>query len=100
MIQIKILTSRSPQFYAVKRSVLAACTVLQRKQPDLEFSILQVKGWAEIEKYTCVLILPSLMINEKLVCVGRFPTKDEVVNWLWQAIDESGSPHKDPHSGS
>jgi len=42
-----------------------------------------------MEKYTAVMILPSLVVNEKKVCVGRFPKKDEVINWLLEAIEES-----------
>jgi hypothetical protein len=29
-----------------------------------------------------VLILPSLVINDHLVCTGRFPRKEEVADWL------------------
>lgn len=35
---------------------------------------------------TQVVVLPSLVVNEKLVCVGRFPHKDEVISWLQEAL--------------
>jgi len=41
-----------------------------------------------MEKYTAVMILPSLVLNEKLVCVGRIPKKDEVITWLREAMKE------------
>ena len=43
-----------------------------------------------MEKYTAVMILPSLVVNEKLVCVGRFPKKDEIVGWLQEAVEGDG----------
>lgn len=42
-----------------------------------------------MEKYTAVVILPSLVVNEKLVCVGRFPKKNEIAGWLQQAVEDS-----------
>ena len=39
-----------------------------------------------MEKYTTVVIYPSLVVNEKLVCVGRFPSKQEVLDWLSNSI--------------
>jgi len=34
--------------------------------------------------------LPSLVVNEKLVCVGRFPKKDETIGWIKEAIEGKG----------
>ncbi|NMC12321.1 MAG: thioredoxin family protein [Chloroflexi bacterium] len=86
MITVTILSYKTPQRYAVKRTVMAAQSELQKKYPDLEIAIREIKKLDDIEKVTQVLILPSLMINDKLVCIGRFPKKDEVINWLQEAI--------------
>jgi len=89
LINVKILSIRNPQRYVVKRAVIAAYEKLRRTHPDLEITITAVKEHSEMEKYTAVMILPSLVVNEKKVCVGRFPKKDEVINWLLEAIEES-----------
>ncbi|OGO64429.1 MAG: hypothetical protein A2030_00590 [Chloroflexi bacterium RBG_19FT_COMBO_50_10] len=88
MINIKILSYKSPQRYAVKRTLLAALNELHKTYPDLKTAITEVKELSEMEKYTAVVILPSLVVNEKLVCVGRFPSRLEVDGWLRSAIKE------------
>ena len=84
--QIKILSYKSPQRYAVKRTLIAAQNELRKMYPDFELSITEVKELSEMEKYTTVVILPSLVVNEKLVCIGRFPKKNEVIDWLKNAV--------------
>jgi len=88
MIDVKILSYKSPQRYAVKRTLIAAQDELQKQHPDLEIALTEVKEVSEMLAYTDVLILPSLVVNEKLVCVGRFPKKDEIIRWLQDAIEE------------
>ena len=85
MLNAKILAYKKSQRYAVRRTLLAACDELRKSQPDIAITITEVKELAEIEKYTLVVILPSLLLNEHLVCVGRFPSKDEVIQWLQAA---------------
>jgi len=87
MIDIKILSYKSPQRYAVRQTLLAARNELRKIYPDLELSITEVKKLEEMEDYTYVVPYPSLVINEKLVCIGRFPKKDEVIGWLQQAME-------------
>jgi hypothetical protein len=67
---------------------MAAQNMLKKTYPDLKIEITEVKELSEIEKYTAVVILPSLVVNEKLVCVGRFPSRDEVLGWLRSALTE------------
>ncbi len=88
-VEVKILSYKRPQRYAVRRTLLAAEDELRDIYPDLEIAVSDVKELSEIEKYTAVVILPSLVVDEKLVCVGRFPKKAEVVGWLRLAIDHS-----------
>ena len=86
MIEVKILSCRKAQRYAVKQRVIAAKRDLANEFPDLELVIKDLKGWADIEPYTFILSAPSLVVNEKLVCEGRFPTRIEVLGWLRNAI--------------
>jgi hypothetical protein len=88
MIAVKILGYHSAQRYAVGQSVVTAQRILQNEYPELTIVITELKGWADIEKYTPVLSAPSLVVNEKLECVGRFPSRQEVLGWLRSAIEE------------
>jgi hypothetical protein len=85
-IVVKILGTKTPQRYAVRRAVVAAQAALELEHSDLLVDISEVKDLAEIEKVTQVFIYPSLVMNDKLVCVGRFPKKGEIVTWFRQAL--------------
>ncbi len=87
-IGVKILGSKTPQRYAVRRAVLAAQAALSLEKSDLLIEISEVKDLSEIARYTPVLIYPGLVVNDRLVCVGRFPSKDEVLAWFQQALAE------------
>ena len=87
-LEIKILSYKSPQRYAVKRTIMAAHSELRKEYPDLEIHLTEIKDVSEMLRYTPVLILPSLMVNGELVCVGRFPNKYEVIGWLRSAIEQ------------
>jgi hypothetical protein len=87
MIDLKILSYHSAQRYAVRQTVVAAHRTLKVDHPDLEISITELKDWVHIEQYTPVLSAPSLVVNEKLVCVGRVPSREEVLNWLRSEMD-------------
>jgi len=85
-LSIKILSYKTPQRYAVSRAVLAAQADLSQEYPDLLVEIVEVQDLSEIEKVTPVVIYPSLVVNDRLVCVGRFPKKDDILTWFQQAI--------------
>lgn len=89
MVNVKILSYKSPQRFAVKRTLLAAQNELRKSHPQLQLAVTEIKTLPEIETYTAAVILPSLMVNEKLVCVGRFPKKDEITGWLEEALGEN-----------
>jgi len=77
MTDIKVLGLRTPQRYAIKRTLIAAQEALRRQLPDLEVVIGEITKHSEIRDYTPVTILSSLVVNAKLVCVGHLPKKDE-----------------------
>jgi Thioredoxin domain len=89
MLIVKILSLGGPERYAVRRLVTAACQELRQQYPDLEVSISEVSEASEIGKVAYTLILPTLVINEKVVCTGRFPGREEVGEWLRQAMNKT-----------
>lgn len=88
-VNVKILAYKSPQRYAVRRAVIAAQEELRAQFPALQVEVEEVKQREEIEAYTPVVIYPSLVVNESLVCIGRFPTKREIVAWLRQTLEKN-----------
>jgi hypothetical protein len=87
-IPVKILGNKRHQRYIIWRAVQSAGTILQKDFPNLTLDIQNVTSIIEIQKYTPVFAFPSLMINDELVCVGRYPSRDEVLDWLRIAIRE------------
>jgi hypothetical protein len=88
VLNIKILGLQFPERYMIRRLVMAAQQDLQADNPDFESDILEVTDPGEIGKYAFVLILPTLVVNEKVVSSGRIPTRDEVTDWLRAADKE------------
>ncbi len=88
MLTVKILSLQYPERYAVRRLVAAAQQELASRCPYLELDITEVTNPGEIGKYAFVLVLPTLVINERVVCSGRFPAKEEVADWLLEAAEE------------
>lgn len=88
MLTVKILGLQYPERYVVRRLVAAAQQELLSKCVPLELEISEVTDPGEIGKYAFVLVLPTLVINEKVVCSGRFPAKEEVAGWLLEAAEE------------
>jgi Thioredoxin domain len=90
VVEVKILSYKSPQRFTVRRTLLAAQNELHKTHPGLQLVVTDVSTLSEIEEFTCAIILPSLVVNEKLVCIGRFPKKDEIISWLSEALEENG----------
>ena len=91
MLIVKILSLGVPERYAIRRMVTAASQELQMQSPDLQLEIVEVSNSDEIGKYAHVLVLPTLVINGKAVCSGRFPTRQEVGDLLRQAANHVDS---------
>ena len=88
MLSIKILSLQYPERYVVRRLVTAAQRELACRVPELELEIEEVTDSGEIGKYAFYLVIPTLVINEKVVCSGRIPSKEEVSCWLQEALEE------------
>ena len=88
LIQVKILGYKKSRRYPIWRTLQSAQWTLEKEHPDLRLEIQEISSVDEILRYTSVIAFPSLMINGKLVCVGRFPSRSEILEWLNTAINE------------
>lgn len=87
-MEIKILCYRNPVCYSVWRIVQQVINRLSPYFPEVDFKISMTRDSSQIAKYTHNLVLPSLVINEKLVCSGHLPDQEEVLAWLQVALAE------------
>ena len=88
MLSVKILSIQYPERYAVRRLVTVAQQELLAQYPQLrEIEVTELSEPGQINRYAQVLVLPSLVIEERLVCSGRFPSKEEVAGWLREAVE-------------
>jgi hypothetical protein len=83
---VKILSLGAPERYAVRRMVTAAYRDLIQQFPNAKITIIDVSDSTEIGKAGFTLLLPTLVVNGKIVCSGRFPTLEEVADWLREAL--------------
>jgi small redox-active disulfide protein 2 len=83
MLSIKILGTGCPNCQRLERTAKEAVAEL-----GLEATFLKVTRMDEIMKYP-ILATPGLVVNEKVVCSGRVPTKAEVTTWLTTAAMEA-----------
>ena len=86
-IELKILAYKTPQRYAVRKAVVAALEEVHSLYPSLPVVVEEVRKLDDIQVFTPVTIYPSLILNGRLVCVGRFPRREEIIRWLRQEID-------------
>jgi small redox-active disulfide protein 2 len=75
-MNIKVLGSGCPKCKKLEQITREAMQEL-----GVEGQLEKVTNFADIVKYP-ILSTPALVINEKVVCFGYVPTKDEVKAWL------------------
>ena len=54
----------------------------------LDAKVEKVKDRSEFARYG-LMYTPGLVLNEKLVCGGRIPSKSEVTSWVTSALEQS-----------
>jgi hypothetical protein len=71
VVTVKILGLQYPERYVVRRLVMAVQRELSSKCVQLDLDIAEVTDPGEIGKYAFVLVLPTLVINEKVARPGQ-----------------------------
>lgn len=87
MLNIKVLGPGCYNCYILEETVVRGLEQLAERYPDLEVTLQHVDDPAEIFQYP-ILFTPGLVINEKLICAGRIPSVQEVLQWLTAAIEQ------------
>jgi disulfide oxidoreductase YuzD len=87
MLSIKILGPGCYNCYAVEQAAVQALETIEKEFQDLEATVQHIEDPLRIQEYP-ILFTPGLVVNEKLVCAGRIPSKKEIVEWLRAAINQ------------
>ena len=85
-LKIKILGPGCPNCHRVEENAVEALEKVSEENPSLEATVQHVTEFDEIMAYD-VLATPGLVVNEEVVCAGRIPKVNEVVEWLREALD-------------
>ena len=88
MLDIKVLGLKHSNRFLIRRVITVALDDLRQEYPGLEAAVTNVKDLDGILKYTPVLMTGALVVNEKLVCVARYPKKEQVIGWLRAALEK------------
>ena len=78
-MNIKVLGTGCPKCKTLAKRLLDLKTKHQ-----LNIEIEKVSQLNDIMVYG-VMMTPGLVINENLVCVGKVPSEDELLNWIRKA---------------
>jgi len=90
MLNIKVL---GPGCINCQRVFQVVEATLEELEAELasdcpEATLQHITNRAEFTKYG-LMFTPGLVINEKLVCAGRIPSKAEVKEWMTSALASS-----------
>lgn len=89
MLNIKILGTGCARCYALEQAARGALQQLLQETPDLPATLEHIRDILAIEQYP-VLLTPALVVNEKVVCAGRLPKREEILAWYRQALSGNG----------
>lgn len=81
-IPVKILGYKRSQRYPIRRILIQVQKDLDERHPQIQIEIEEISSADEILHFTPVISFPSLMVGEKLVCIGRLPAKEEILAWI------------------
>jgi small redox-active disulfide protein 2 len=82
MITVKVLGGGCPNCQRLEQEARAA---LDAMQPAVDYEVIKVKEMADIMAYG-VMQTPALVINEKVLSSGRIPKRQQIAEWIGQAL--------------
>lgn len=85
MLTIEILGTGCPNCRRLEAETRAA---LDSLEPGIAYELVKVTDFLEIADYG-VLSVPGLVMNETVVCSGRIPKRDQIVQWVREAAEVS-----------
>lgn len=90
MLSIRVLGPGCINCQRLFRVVVNALEELEaeRGNDPPEVTLQHVTDYMEFLKYG-LMFTPGLVINERLMCGGRVPSKAEVKNWVTSALAQS-----------
>lgn len=83
MLTIKILGSGCANCKRLEQIAQKVVTEM-----GFQAEIVKVTDYKDIMAYN-VLSTPGLVVNEKLVCAGRVPKKEEIISWYREALNHA-----------
>jgi len=89
-LNIKVLGPGCANCERVFQTVVAALEELEAELGDEcpEATLQKITDHGEFLKYD-LMFTPGLVINEKLACSGRIPSKAEVRQWITSALTQT-----------
>jgi len=89
-LNIKVLGPGCANCERVFQTVVAALEELEAELGDEcpEATLQKITDHGEFLKYD-LMFTPGLVINEKLACAGRIPSKAEVRQWITSALTQT-----------
>ena len=90
MLNIKVLGPGCANCERVFQTVVPALEELEAELGDEcpEATLQKITDHGEFLKYD-LMFTPGLVINEKLACAGRIPSKAEVRQWITSALTQT-----------
>jgi hypothetical protein len=81
MLTVKILGSGCPNCRYLEAETRIA---LDMMEPTIAYQVIKIADSMEIMKYG-VLSVPALIMNDKLLSVGRIPKREQIVQWALES---------------
>jgi len=61
------------------------------RELGIAYELVKVTDFFEIADYG-LLSVPGLVLNEKVLCNGRIPSREQIAAWVQAALQETTSP--------
>lgn len=88
MLTVKILGSGCPNCRHLEAETRL---VLGTMEPPVPYELIKVTDFFEIANYG-LLSVPGLVLNEKVLCSGHIPSREQIAAWVQGALQETTSP--------